>query len=380
MKTIIKIVLVMLIAVPFSSCEDSTDLYQKWLEGGEIIYAPKVENIETFAGENRVLLRVWLLNSPNVKELSIYWNDGQDSLRVPVTLSAGLDSVDVFIPELTEKAYTFDVSTIDTYGHHSLKTSGFATSYGDEFKNLLTNRLVSDMQVQGADGKITWVAAPEYLFCNDIRYTDINDDEKTVRVLPDQTTTTLPGLKLGTPCFYRSLFLPEANAVDTFALGTEWIKIPYFFEIGKSGWSLVAASGSDGENFPENVFDGNVGTVWQTSWRAPATPPPHWLIIDMGASFNINRMLTRKFASAQTVQYFISDTPTYNGDPDTDSNWTKITEIVFPNGSPNNTEISSFVIPGVDAQGQYLLLYLPDPGYAGQYISIAEITAFEKVE
>jgi hypothetical protein len=128
MKTIVKIVLVMLIAVPFSSCEDSTDLYQKWLEGGEIIYAPKVENLETFAGENRVLLRVWLLNSPNVKELSIYWNDGQDSLRVPVSPSAGLDSVDVFIPELTSKAYTFDVSTIDTYGHHSLKTSGFATS------------------------------------------------------------------------------------------------------------------------------------------------------------------------------------------------------------------------------------------------------------
>jgi hypothetical protein len=82
----------------------------------------------------------------------------------------------------------------------------------------------------------------------------------------------------------------------------------------------------------------------------------------------------------RTVQYFISDNPTYNGDPDTDSNWTKIIEGEFADANLPN-DMNSTVIPGVDAQGQYLLLYLPDSYDPGRpYVAVAEVTAFGKVE
>ena len=112
-----------------ASCEDFMDIHKEFIEGGEVIYAPKPDSVSFIAGKGRILFRCWMYNSPNVKSIDIFWNDGKDSLIIPVKLNAGIDSLESVLSNMPEKSYTFDIKTTDNFGHSSLSTVDFGSSY-----------------------------------------------------------------------------------------------------------------------------------------------------------------------------------------------------------------------------------------------------------
>lgn len=81
----------------FTSCDDFMDVHKEYIEGGEIIYAPKPDTINFIAGKGRILFNCRTYNAPNVRSIDIYWNDGLDSLIVPVELKTGYDSISVIL-------------------------------------------------------------------------------------------------------------------------------------------------------------------------------------------------------------------------------------------------------------------------------------------
>ena len=88
MKKIVNGIIIPLILSALISCGDFMDVHKEYIKDGEIIYAPKVAAVTFLAGMNRIEFRYSLYKSPNVRSVDLYWNDGADSLIMPVTPSA----------------------------------------------------------------------------------------------------------------------------------------------------------------------------------------------------------------------------------------------------------------------------------------------------
>lgn len=367
--------LLIILALSFLvSCEDFMDVHEEYIEGGEIIYSPKTDSIAFIAGRERIMFRFWLYNSPNVETVNLYWNNDLDSLIVPVTPSTGLDSTDVVLPGMDEKSYTFNVHTVDKYGHPSLTVTDFGTSYGEIFQSSLTNRRIKSVSITDEGGEIGWYSAAESLVRNEIRY-ETNDGATAVVKMPASANSALcPGAKTGSTFEYRSLYIPEEEAIDTFAV--EWTvyetPFPDIFAYNKSDWTIVSWSDqevSDGGGVA-SLLDGDLSNYWHSQWSDGGRPLPHWVVIDLTSSKRICRIDSWRRpgnTDAKTAQYFVSDNP----DPDAAA-WVKIAEGVFGSGDKLTFDIPD---PASTDKGRYLKLYLPDSNRDNN-TSIAEITLY----
>jgi len=353
------------------SCDNFMDVHKEYIEGGEIIYAPKVDSVSFVAGKGRLLCNFWLYNSPNVKSVDVYWNSYQDSLIIPVTPSAGLDSLSVILPNMEEKSYTFDVRTTDNYGHKSLWVTEFGNSYGTTYEATLIQRRVREVTLSDKGGEITWFAGGAGLTRTEVRYPTISGETETVYTSADESVTFCPNAQAGATFDFRSLYIPEDQSIDTFAL--EWTEagtpFPSIFEYDRSDWKVIAVSdetASDGGGM-NTLLDGDLGTFWHSQWDGGNAPLPHWAIIDMGSAKNIVRIdIYRRQGNtdSKTVRFFVGNNP----DPDAGA-WIQIGEGEFASGDKLTVEIS----PSMDTrQGRYLKILLPDSN-RDPFTSIAEI-------
>jgi hypothetical protein len=347
------------------------DVHQKYIEGGEKIYAPKVDSLVFHNGKRRIQLWFWLFESPNVRSVDIFWNNYADSLIVPVTPSAGLDSMAVYVPLKDERTYTFYIRTTDIFGNHSLSEMGSAISYDSIYENALVNRGVQSAEKTGSTTTIKWYGIIDDYVYSEVRYTDVNNDLQIVRVLPNETSTSCPNAKAGSTYEHRSLYVPT-NSIDTFYL--EWTPIVPLVKFDKSSWTVIdwsdeeATEGGGAVVLINGIYpNNNANDYWQSKWRAPAAQLPHWAIIDMGTSKEITRIDTYRRnnnTNTKSVWYYVGNDP----DPDAAS-WTKIAEGTYTSGNLLTLTAS------VSAIGRYLKIYLPDSNY-GQNTSIAEVDVF----
>ncbi|MDR1224593.1 MAG: discoidin domain-containing protein [Tannerella sp.] len=369
MNRLLKFITVIMTAGIFFSCDGMMDTHRKYLEGGETVYAPKVDSLVFHNGKGRAQLWFWLLESPNVRSVDIFWNAYADSLIVPVTPSAGLDSLMVYVPLTEERSYTVYVRTTDIFGNHSLAEMGSATSYGAIYESTLANRGVKSAATAGTVTEIQWYGIADDYVCSEVRYTGVNGEARTVRALPNEASTLCPDAKAGSAYEHRSLYVPT-NSIDTFYM--EWMPITVTLapvKFNKSSWSVIDWSDeqADDGGGAVTLINDNLGDFWHSHWQAPAAPLPHWAIIDMGASKEIVKIDTyrrRGNTNTKSVRYYVSDDP----DPDAAS-WTKIAEGTFSSGDLLTLQVSESVT------GRYLKIYLPDSNN-GQNTSVAEIDVF----
>ena len=114
--------------------------------------------------KNRILFNCRTYNAPNVRSIDVYWNDGLDSLIVPVELKTGYDSISIILENMEEKSYTFDVRTTDNFGHKSLYLTDFGTSYGEIYQSRLSDRRIKTVSLSDKGGIVTWYFARVTLF------------------------------------------------------------------------------------------------------------------------------------------------------------------------------------------------------------------------
>jgi len=352
------------------SCEKMMDVHKEWLEGGEIIYAPKVDSLVFLNGENRVQMQFWLLEAPNVRSVDVFWNADADSMIIPVSPSTGRDSFAVYIPLTEEKAYTFYVRTTDLFGNHSLRVLASASSYGDDYKATLNSRTVRSAVLSGTTLTIDWYGALERMVFTEVRYTDVNNKTQTIRTPASGSSTVCPNAKSGATVECRSAFIPE-NSADTFYL--EWLPVSYVASLDKSAWTIVSVSDEqvDDGGGAAVILDGIVSSsnYWHSQWRTPAAPLPHWAIVDMkSVRSNIVSIVTYKRVnvanSFKTVQYYIGNNSAYDA-----ADWTLLTEGAYSSGDYLTLPVTT------KASGRYLKIFLPD-SYSGSNMSMAEIYVY----
>lgn len=376
MKRIYSLAILAASILSFTSCEDFMDIHEEYIEGGEIIYAPKPDSVYFVAGKGRVLFNCRTYNAPNVRSIDVYWNDGLDSLIIPVELKTGYDSISVILDNLEEKSYTFNIQTTDNFGHKSLFMTDFGTSYGDTYQATLNDRLIESLSLSDQEGTIKWYYAPQYLVRSEVRYVKKDGSQAIAKVPSTDDLVLLPDVKPGSTFEYRSLYIPEEAAIDTFATAWKEYETPFptEYKYDCSSWKVLSVSDvstSEGGGM-DALIDDDLSSYWQSAYEGGDAPLPHWAVIDMQTPKKISRVeLYRRSGNTDTksVELYVSDQPDANT-----GNWTKIGTAVFDEGDSSSITLPETTGAG---KGRYLKLLLPDSNRE-PYTNVAEVYVYGK--
>jgi hypothetical protein len=222
MKNMLNIRLIMFLFVigmaAFTSCTKMDD-FKKYVEGGEISYTGRVDSLKIRSGRNRVLVQGLFISDRKVTKCKIYWNSRQDSLVVAVERKLSVDTLNKYVTNLFEGSYNFEIITYDAAGNASIPVikSGVKV-YGDNYAASLINMPVSDVSLDGTIATITWggldkANGPQYM---DVSYVNTAGVKTRVKKLVNAATAILSDYKYRSTFDYRTVYLPDTMAIDTF--------------------------------------------------------------------------------------------------------------------------------------------------------------------
>lgn len=177
----------------------------------------RVSDVKAYEGRNRVELS-WMLPAEAVSSCRIFWNQGRDSLNIPV--SAGQKDLDVIVSGLAEGAHTFSIYAYGPSGNGSGNTDITAYAYGDKYEDSLKNRPLQSVNMSFSMGDkviITWSdqSVKGTVAC-EVKYENASG-QTLVKTVPQYVNKLeIEDYKRGNLLEYRTLYLPELKAIDTF--------------------------------------------------------------------------------------------------------------------------------------------------------------------
>ena len=181
-----------------------------------LIKTAKVTSVNVYPGKNRVKLTWKISPDAGITKCRVFWNTELKSIDVAV--STGVTDMEVIINNLEEKNHVFSVSAYDTEGNSSEKGSVGGRSYGDIYETSIKNRTLKGVvfNKDALTALISWNTAELGLVRSEIKYTDASAVEHTVKVLPSAANTILGNFESDHKFAYRTLYIPNASAIDTF--------------------------------------------------------------------------------------------------------------------------------------------------------------------
>lgn len=199
------------------SCSKMNHTYEKFIKDGPIVYPGRADSVLAQAGKERMLLSWAIPSDLNITGYQVFWNFGGDSLAVPGRKPGTGDSVKLYIGNLPEGSYSFTVYSYDRDGHRSVGTHVIGNVYGNVFASTIFNRPISSMKKEETASRVlvAWVGLDAKCAGTEWTYTDINGQPASF-FSPLADSTILTGCDVKKPVSYRSLFLPEPKAIDTF--------------------------------------------------------------------------------------------------------------------------------------------------------------------
>lgn len=196
------------------SCRKQDEVYREFIEGGEITYAHKADSIRVHGGDNRVQI-TWLRGpDPDVTKAKVYWNNRTDSIETTIPAGSATDTVKVLLEDIGEGVYTFEVITFDRRGNRSVVVDVIGVAYGETFQASLIGRTLLKVYFDQSVHMV-WSGTSDQLIGQEVLYKTA-DGENRIVIPAHQDTLALPAYQSGTPIRYRSLFLPDVFAIDTF--------------------------------------------------------------------------------------------------------------------------------------------------------------------
>lgn len=302
MKTRILIYLVSagLAALLACGCNDMNSVNQKWYDEGEEIYLGMVDSIKVTPGFKRAEME-WQLNSdPRITHVVISWNDGEDTVELPVERTqTGPMSMSYIVDGLNEDSYTFSFWTKDDSGHTSIPQDEAVSVYGENYAATLRPRTVSTVdKLSTGDMQIVWNdVSSTALAYTIIVYKNAEGDTVTQRVENGESVTTLSGAKTGDTVEIYSVYLPN-NGIDEVNSTSRSYTLPRLTrEMNKRNFSIVVLSGdnttsSNGRDL-SHIWDGYTQPanpyILHTQTNAPGFNFPHHFTWDIGVLCDLSR-------------------------------------------------------------------------------------------
>lgn len=271
-------------------CSKMNDKHDFYLQDGEIIYLGRVDSVKVLPGKNRFLLRYWITDQ-RAKELKIYWNQMRDSLIVPIPAHHPSDSIDVLIGDkeniIPEGNYTFQLVSSDGGNLRSIIFERLGNVYGEQFSSTLSDRFIKSIEYDSGkqEVNINW-GEPSSSREIGIEITYFSEETKNVvRLTTEQigSRTVLDNVNVEKGVTYRTMFLPEPMAIDTFFTAPVPITILQNIALNKP----VKTSSNLNDSFNgSKAVDGIIST--DSRWISSSGDGlEHWIEIDLEKEYSL---------------------------------------------------------------------------------------------
>ncbi|MEL7588752.1 MAG: DUF4998 domain-containing protein [Prolixibacteraceae bacterium] len=362
------IIYCLVLALPFLwGCDGMDDTYREFIRDGEIIYVGTADSVKILPGKNRLKLN-FLISDPTATKVVILWNNRTDSLGMPIQRVYQTDTITAELTGLNEGSYSFDIFTFDDESNSSVAVNAVGSVYGENYLNSLLDTPVKGAYVNETDNTrvdVTWGTADETALGSELIYTGASNEVYSLYIPSGESSTVLPDYLKGSSFQYRTLYLPEETAIDTFytTFKTATVK-GVATAYGKSGW---VASGTDYDTGnvrpPKNAIDGKTNTVWHMN---KTTSYPHSMRVDMGQVQTVSGFTfiqrTPLDGAAKVVEMRIST----DGEE-----WSTVGEYTLENSTDEQ-----FIDLSVDVQCRHFELIVKSDYKNGQFTALAEVGAY----
>jgi hypothetical protein len=249
------VVFTVLSLVAFFGCTNTFEVHEKYIDGGEIIYTNKVNDLVALSGNKRIKIVGTITNAFSVNKILITWNNEQDSIVFPYVKSEKVtDTLKFIIDNLEEKSYQFKVTSKNSGGNKSVASTVFGNVYSDIFQASLIARKINSTSYNIATqtGSAN-LGLPSNLTRNtEVKYTKSNGNEVVVEGMVDNSQIALPQVDLTKPIRYRTFYVPSPKD----ALGNE-TSLDSFV----SGWEMFTPDVSIEPVIRSFTFDSILGGV-----------------------------------------------------------------------------------------------------------------------
>lgn len=261
------------------SCSDMSELSDRFLDDGSIVYAAKVDSVSAHPGDGRIEMEIFI-KTQRIDYVRIYWNDKADYKDVVVNNQPGTYNVSF---EMDESSYVFNLISVDKYGNESLPVEVSSEVFGDNFRQTISNRLVrkASYDVVNKTLSLNWSSITNFGVANEIIYTNTSGKEVAKKVAFEETVTELADWAFGLK--YRTLSLPDPLAVDTFYTSYDQVSR---VSLDKNTWTMLSFSSqvnASSENRAQNV----INDIYTDRWHSAANGYPGWIVIDFGGEVDV---------------------------------------------------------------------------------------------
>lgn len=330
-----------------TSCTKMNDFHDVYLKRGETVYVGRVDSAEVFAGNGRVLLRFWS-SDPKAKKLMLYWNSKTDSMLLDIPEKSGKDPVEVIINDLEETNYFFEMVTMNQeLKNRSIVFQKGGSVYGAKFQaSILTRQIRTAVFMPTGETEIRWLGAVEKALGTDLEYTSkLGKKVKKFVPIAEEITTISD---LASDLKYRTLFLPEPKAIDTFYTEYQSVNPGLLTELAQSKyvkWNPVGIPYNEhSAPYPiTKLWDKNLDSWYIQRLPARLAPAnPHNFTFDLGQTVKLNRFkqwqrltngVVYQIQNVRKFEVWGSNTPNVTADF---SGWVKLGdfESIKPSGRP----------------------------------------------
>lgn len=209
MKKLFKLAVMFMAAAAVVACKDDPT--------PDPVQPDKPTNPGWKAGNLRGEITFTVSSTEPVKEAKIFWNNKADSETVAVTGT----TVTKIITGLTEGNHTFEIFAYSDKGIESEAATVTGKVYGATYKAGLKGLTVESASLSGDGVLFTLKDVPtgtDFVGL-EVEYTDLDGEaaKKLIAAADLGDRCKLAGVKTDTSLTYRSVFQPEANAIDKFS-------------------------------------------------------------------------------------------------------------------------------------------------------------------
>src|SRR5699024_7794779 len=111
---------------------------------------------------------------------------------------------------------SFGISVYDGSGSSSKRSEIVARIYGDTYQQSLLPRRIQDALFLNGNVEIDWASPDQTARATEVSYTDQSGENRQVMVRADTNYAVLNNYNPGSVFEYRTAYLPEPTAIDTF--------------------------------------------------------------------------------------------------------------------------------------------------------------------
>ena len=185
-------------------------------ERENIPFVPRADKVSILSGKNRLLF-VWPNPPLEVTKIKLSWNNEADSLVYPLTSHP--DTLSIYINDLKEGTYRFEIITYDASNNSSGKVLLSAMVFGEEYASSGYNRSVRNLTYTSDHTlAIDWEVSDETSFIGtQVFYTNASGDEGRVFFPRSESRGVIEDIARDNDgeIRYRTVFAPGLEIIDT---------------------------------------------------------------------------------------------------------------------------------------------------------------------